>query len=586
MTTFIIAGETKKPVDKALSFKPQLKTHFLAIMKLENPALLEKPNANGKIDEELKAAILKEQEEAIARLLKISPEIQILHRYRLVLNALSIIAPNKVLKKIHNLAGTSYIEQVSSFSRPHLFQPSQSQLEETDFSKTNSVKFIGAEKAQGELTAIANGVTTPINGKGISVGIIDTGIDYTHKMLGGIGDPEVYKNLDPNTSNNYYPNKKVIGGVDFVGTDYNSGSLDFKLHIPKPDFNPLDEGGHGTHVGGTVAGIGDGIHTYSGVAPQANLYALKVFGKKGSTGDSVIIAALEWAADPNQDLDPSDRLDVVNLSLGSNYGKPYLLYQQAMKNLIAGGTLVAASAGNSGHHSYIVGAPGTVKEAISVAASVDDMPHNWQFSMVQFLLSNGSSKTAEAVEANMTKPIADLVQVEGELIAAGTAAKDFDEALKEKLKGKVALIDRGKVAFGDKIKRAAEAGCIGVVVANNAPGDAFSMGGDGEFEIPAIMITQALGDLLKEDMKTGAPSIKFKTDEKLKRPELIDTLTSFSSRGPRSQDGLLKPEISAPGYNIVSADMGKRRPRNQAKWYLHGRTSYCRSLGLIKTKIS
>jgi subtilisin family serine protease len=125
----------------------------------------------------------------------------------------------------------------------------------------------------------------------------------------------------------------------------------------------LDEATHGTHVAGTVAGLGDGVNTYDGVAPDAALYAIKVFGAKGGTSDEVVIAALEYAADPTGDLSFQQQLDVVNLSLGSNYGNPHIMYNHAIKNLVRGGTVVVASGGNSGDSSYIVGAPGISDDA-------------------------------------------------------------------------------------------------------------------------------------------------------------------------------------------------------------------------------
>ncbi len=80
-------------------------------------------------------------------------------------------------------------------------------------------------------------------------------------------------------------------------------------------------------------GIGDGVESYSGVAPDADLYAIKVFGKDGSTMDATVIAGLEFAADPNRDLELSDYLHVVNLSLGGGFGQPQILYNEAVKNL-------------------------------------------------------------------------------------------------------------------------------------------------------------------------------------------------------------------------------------------------------------
>src|SRR5690606_14720236 len=192
-------------------------------------------------------------------------------------------------------------------------------------------------------------------------------------------------------------------------------------HIPIPDQDPIDEGGHGTHVAGTVAGLGDGVNTYDGVAPGALLHAIKVFGADGSTGDSVIIAALEYAADPNGDLDPADQLNVVNLSLGSSFGTPHILYSEAMKNLIEGGTMAVASGGNSGHYNYIVGAPGTTSEAISVAASVDDMDHNFKFPAVKFTKADADTVISKAVEAVFSKSIEEAGDVSGKLVFIGLA---------------------------------------------------------------------------------------------------------------------------------------------------------------------
>ncbi|MFN8945821.1 MAG: S8 family serine peptidase, partial [Pseudobdellovibrionaceae bacterium] len=169
----------------------------------------------------------------------------------------------------------------------------------------------------------------------------------------------------------------------------------------------------------------------------------------------------------------------------------------------------------------------------------------------------GTLKLVEAVEAPIAKPIADAGAVAGKFVYLGLASAPLTEEQIASVKGNVALIDRGLVTFGEKIKRAAEAGAIGVVVANNQDGEPFSMGGDGKFEIPAIMITKALGEQIKAAL-TGnqAASINFQTEQTIEKPELIDNLTDFSSKGPRSSDGVIKPDISSPGANIISADMG------------------------------
>ena len=536
-------------IDQIFSNRPQNRTQFFAIVKLKNPALLtnaQKENGVMKVDAQALATVQAEQKAAIETLKKLSADIQVIYQYKYVLNGLAIQAPISLQSQIQNLSEFSQVELASQFSRP------QSTLAETQTAvaqafEKNSVNFIGADLVHKEL-----GIT----GAGVHVGVMDTGIDYTHSMMGGVGTVDAYKNTNPDLPNESYPNDKVVGGIDLVGTKYNAASEYEDERTPKPDSNPLDEGGHGTHVAGSVAGIGNNVDSYSGVAPEAKLHAIKVFGADGSTDDYVVIAGFEYAVDPNQDGFLNDQLDVVNLSLGSSYGTPKITYAEAIRNLTNAGTIVIASAGNSGPLDYITGAPGTANEAFSVAASVDHSEHNWKFSAVSIESILRPKMLVEAIEGSISKPISDVVSAEGKLVYIGLGNADLTEEQITSLKGQIALIDRGVIPFADKIKRAFDAGAIGAIVANNQPGNPISMGGSGQYDIPAIMITQAVGQMIKEDMKTVDVFVNFKAPEKMEKPELIDTLASFTSKGPRSLDSVLKPEISAPGYQITSAEMG------------------------------
>ncbi|MEK7356328.1 MAG: S8 family serine peptidase, partial [Bdellovibrionota bacterium] len=329
-----------------MSTRPQTATDTVAIVKLTEPPLLATLKiVDGKktVDPARAEAVKAEQDAIIAKMQAISPKIQVLYRYRLVANGLAIVAPLETLPALRALGNVAYVEVQTSFTRPVLAEtsaPGATLLERT------SVKFIGATDAQ------ARG----IRGQGMKVGVLDTGIDYTHSMFGGAGTADAYKAIDPSKETTSFPTAKVVGGIDLVGTEYNSASADYSKRTPKVDSNPLDEGGHGSHVAGTVAGLGDGAKSYDGVAPDALLYAIKVFGADGSTGDAVVVAGLEYSADPNADLNLDDKLDVVNLSLGSSFGSPHILYTEAMGHLSRGGTVVVASAGNSGDNDYIVGA--------------------------------------------------------------------------------------------------------------------------------------------------------------------------------------------------------------------------------------
>lgn len=536
-----------------VSTRPQNSKQFIAILKLKNPALFEtaqKVNNKAVIDQQVLKDITDEQQAVITSLNALSSEIQVMYRYRMILNGLAILAPIELSDKIKSVAHVVYSESAGNFSLPQIMSLGQTN-DSPPFAERNSAKFIGAEKLN------LSGIT----GKGIHVGIIDTGIDYTHAMFKGVGTEEAYKAIRPSEASVGFPNDRVVGGIDLVGTEFDSASPEFTKRIPHPDMNPLDEAGHGTHVAGTVAGLGDGVRTYNGMAPEAVLHAIKVFGAEGSTSDAVVIAALEYSADPNHDGDNSDQLDVVNMSLGSGYGNPHILYSEAIKNLVNGGTVVVASAGNSGHTDYIVGAPSVSDDALSVAASVDNGDQNWKFNTSKIILGDANTTLlVEAIEAATSKKIAQA-PVRGPLVYIGNAADDLTEEQKSAVKGKVALIDRGLVTFNEKFKRAAAAGAIGVVVANNASGAPMAMGTTDPFDFPGIMITKEDGQKIKETLKNPAidPStviIEFQSPDKIEKPEFIDTLTSFTSKGPRSIDGAIKPEISAPGSNVISAKMG------------------------------
>jgi subtilisin family serine protease len=169
-------------------------------------------------------------------------------------------------------------------------------------------------------------------GAGVTVAIIDTGIDYTHPALGsGIG-----------------PGFKIKGGWDFVNNDS----------------DPFDDNGHGTHVAGIIAGQSDQI---TGVAPDVSLISYKVLGANGSGSESNVIAAIERAADPNQDGNTADHVDVANLSLGGA-GNPDDPGSIAIDNASIAGVTFAIAAGNSGGF-HTIGSPGTSRSAITVGAS-------------------------------------------------------------------------------------------------------------------------------------------------------------------------------------------------------------------------
>ncbi len=240
-------------------------------------------------------------------------------------------------------------------------------------------------------------------GKNIRVAVIDTGVDYIHPDLGGSGSQEEYNKNNPTIIEEEvnYPNAKIIGGYDFVGEDYNPDIPDKR--VPNPDPDPFDQLGHGTHVAGIIGGYGvlnDGSryngsydsstlnNSFSvppGVAPEIQIYALKIFST--SPKSEILIPAIEWAIDPNQDGDFEDRVDIINLSLGEDFGFSDTPECIACENAFELGTLVIASAGNRGDSFYAIAMPASASSVIGVGAYEDpdpNIPSNTPYRMAYF----------------------------------------------------------------------------------------------------------------------------------------------------------------------------------------------------------
>lgn len=411
----------------------------------------------------------------------------------------------------------------------------------------SSGPFIGASEVWEQTIDGVN-----VTGEGVTVAVIDTGIDYTHAAFGGEGTPEAYEEIDKDVvEEGTFPTAKIVGGHDFVGTNYDASSDVDEIRIPQPDANPIDEHGHGTHVAATIAGMEveqDNGSIGKGIAPDALLYAYKVFGESGSTG--VTVQALEMAMDPNGDGDVSDHVDVVNMSLGSSYGHPEDPSAVATDLAVDAGVIVVASAGNSGNVPYITGSPAVAEKAISVAASVHD---GVVVGAVQVNSPEAIAGQYEAVEGAISTPLSEAGPITNDVVYIGRGC--VDDEISGDPAGKIAMIDRGECAFTDKLQTALDLGAEAVVVANNSPGEPITMGGD-DVAIPAVMVSKATGDTMKAELANGDVNITLSDEIQIPKPELADTLADFSSKGPGGPNSLFKPEVSAPGFNIYSAASG------------------------------
>jgi len=312
------------------------------------------------------ARIEAEQQHFLAALAIKSGEASLLFRVQRVLNAVALRCDESELKTLRALPG---VVSVQPLARVRL-------------SLADSIPYL-------DLPEIWEVSGLGLTGAGMRIGIIDTGVDYLQPGLGGTGDRNLYAINDRTIIGDVpFPTAKVAGGYDFVGDEYDIYTRGKDIPIPDPD--PMDQNGHGTHVAGIAAGTGitaagnpytgeygvsfsgSGFQVAPGVAPEATLYALKIFAASGES--DVIIPPIEWSVDPNGDGDFSDHLDVINMSLGEVFGCADSPESRAADRASAAGVIVVASAGNDGDPYFSVGLPGSAPSAISVASSEHDNP--------------------------------------------------------------------------------------------------------------------------------------------------------------------------------------------------------------------
>lgn len=402
------------------------------------------------------------------------------------------------------------------------------------------------------------------DGTGVTVAVLDSGVDYTHADLGGPGTLAAYQAAygeNANSGHNrsitdryqselLFPTPKVIGGFDFVGESWPQG-----ITVPagrgagpaaklRPDPDPIDADGHGTHVADIIGGI-------NGVAPGASIFAVKVCSSVTPACSGVaLIQGMDLAVDPNGDGNLSDHVDIINMSLGSLYGQAFDDdLSLAVDNATAAGVLTVAAAGNASNKPYVLDTPGAAPTAIAVAQT--QVPSAIQ--PVLTILDEGTPLFT--IDGAVFQPwsVEPTAPVEGVLVYAGdiqTGNGNGCSPFTGDLTGMVVLMDRGACNFTLKIVNANAAGAVIGIIGLVAPGDPFSGGdgGDRPINIPAYMISQADSNTLKSTV-TANPGVTLRVDPAEGIP-LVGTMVGSSGRGPAMVSNLAKPEIGAPGASV------------------------------------
>jgi parallel beta-helix repeat protein len=389
-------------------------------------------------------------------------------------------------------------------------------------------------------------------GNGVKIGIIDTGIDYTHPMFADTTTtlPAGFPKYDT-TADKALTNHKVIAAWDFVHSQYG-----YSTQIIN---DARDEVGHGTFNAGVSAGKivtappDANVGAISGMAPGAFLGNYKVFGTPGINDGATtlgIIAAIEQAV--------SDGMNVVSLSLGGLDWVPPSEDPEvtAIHNATAAGVVVVVAAGNEGNDPHTVASPGTSPDAITVGAvwnsralgpglhvtGPGSVPSNLQ--SVSYVIGTGPTISS----AIPTAPVVDVASLDGTGLACAALPSGT-------LTAKIALIARGQCTFLIKATNASSAGARAVIVYDNVPGDPpFGMGGLSSSGPPAVMISYSDALNLKTFLAAnpgGTASIDISNVVK-SVPTTPAILASFSGRGPSADFGI-KPDLSAVGVNVYSA---------------------------------
>lgn len=458
-----------------------------------------------------------------ARLNAAVPNAKVTHRYRAAFNGMALRLPASRISALAALPGVAEVYEDA------LLQP----LTDT------SPAFIGAPALWNAMGGQASA------GEGVIVGVLDTGIWPEHPSLsdpdpggkpyappGGPARPCQFS-VGANPGPAFVCNNKLIGARRFMAT------YDAVVGLLPGEFTSArDDNGHGSHTATTAAGnrqvsasmYGRSFGTVSGIAPRARVMAYKVCGDQGCfSSDSV--AAVDAAI--------VDGVDVINFSI-SGGADPYSdAVSLAFLDAYNAGVFVAASAGNSGP------APNTVDHREPWTATVAASTTSRQFESVLTLASsNGASLTLRG--ASVTPGVASPTPVfvpAVDVLCQGPFAPGS-------LSGKVVVCRRGVNARVDKSYQVSLGGAVGMILYNPS---LQGLATDSHF-VPSVQLEVDAGNALTAFLAAN-PNVSARMTDGAAAPAQGDVMAVFSSRGGTALSlGIAKPDVTAPGVQILAAD--------------------------------
>ena len=491
------------------------------------------------------ARLERAQRAAVAELTRAIPSARVSRRYQVVLNGLAVELP---VRRLVDLARLSFVDRIYP-----------------------SVRFqLTLNESPSLIAAPALWAATGARGDGVKIAVIDDGVDQSHRFF----DPTGYS----------YPS-----GYPKGGRRWTTPRVIVARSFPGPGAGrrgrlPVDRNAsfHGTHVAGIAAGKsgtsspGGRSHpptaNLSGVAPRAFIGNYRVFtvptpiGHVGNTPE--LVAAFEAAV--------RDGMDVINLSGGSaETDPPNDALVEAARNAAAAGVIPVIAAGNSRDEFGLgtVGSPGTAPEAITVAAvsnthvfgpvvSVTDPRAPASLKQLPFHVSVGYAAFRNWERADQA--LADVGSIRGSdgrpvdrQLCGVRSPLSLDSTLpRNSLRGAIALVFRGRCPLITKAYRAVVfGGAVGIVMVDNRASEGNRLPLD--LGVPSGVVSDLDGAYLRDFVASvgGRASVRFDFDPLETKNGRSGVVTSFSSAGPTAFGHRLKPDVAAPGGEILSSTL-------------------------------
>ncbi len=358
-------------------------------------------------------------------------------------------------------------------------------------------------------------------------------------------------------------NNKLIGARYFLEGAEASGPID-----AGEIFSARDVDGHGTHTATTAAGnkvrasiFGTFLGQVEGMAPQARVAVYKACwlrpgDMRASCNTSDLANAIDAAV--------ADGVHIINYSVGSSLLTATAPDDIALMQAAKAGVLTVVAAGNEGPNFNTIGSPAGGPWVITTAASSREGEHSLE--AMEVTAPAGVAGRYAVKEASFTEPLADNDPIESQLVLVDDNVDTFDDGSpgttfdgcepivnSGEITGNVAFMQRGGCDFDLMIANADAAGAVAALVVNIA-GDPIVMIGTSELsDIPALMIGQADGALLRNELDAGqVVEVVLDKGFFLTAEDTGNVMGVFSARGPGPVEDILKPDVTAPGINILA----------------------------------